>query len=360
MSWKSYHSDMGPIHQTQEENPVSRPSTNIEPFTPLVETSKGSKTLSASGAAEASGPTGLVNELDPVREDTLTVERALIEERTAGPSVELISAPKEPLVCPANLDIGAEVTGLEEFGLEAFMPTAMAFYFPLSPIGERTYSLTKSDSLFVPSKSIKSKAEQVSTPRFFISIAQEHCSSTGTCHICSYCDFYFTLPPPSSQTQEDNPVSRPSTNIEPPTPLVETSKGLKILSASGAAEASGPTGLVNELDQVQEDTLTVERALIEERTTGPSIELISAPKEPLVCPAGLDIGAKVTELEEFGLEAFMPTAMAFYFPLSPIGERTHSLTKSDSLFVPLESIKSKARASIHSCFFISAGHEHCS
>ncbi|GMH14960.1 hypothetical protein Nepgr_016801 [Nepenthes gracilis] len=127
-----------PTSQTREENLVSRPPTNTEPPTPLVEASKGLETLGASGAIEAGGLSRLVDESNLVREDTLIIERALTEDRIAGPSVELTLAPKEPLVCPVGLDIGVEAIGLEEYGPKAFMPAAMASSFPSSARGDQS------------------------------------------------------------------------------------------------------------------------------------------------------------------------------------------------------------------------------
>ncbi|GMH02824.1 hypothetical protein Nepgr_004663 [Nepenthes gracilis] len=60
---------------------------------------------------------------------------------------------------------------------------------------------------------------------------------------------------------------------------------------------------------------------IEEKTTGPSAELDPTLKEPLVCPAGVDVGAEATRLEESGPEAPMLVLMAS-FPPSPKGDQS--------------------------------------
>ncbi|GMH19059.1 hypothetical protein Nepgr_020900 [Nepenthes gracilis] len=86
--------------------------------------------MGASSAIEIGWPTGLLGELDPIREEVLTAETISTEERISDLSTKLALVSKEPIVCLA--DMGVEATGLEAYGLEAPVPVSVASSFPPS------------------------------------------------------------------------------------------------------------------------------------------------------------------------------------------------------------------------------------
>ncbi|GMH25849.1 hypothetical protein Nepgr_027692 [Nepenthes gracilis] len=131
------------------------------------------------------------------------------------------------------------------------------------------------------------------------------------------------------------PDNDPSKNVEPPTFLVETSKGPEVIDSSGATEASGPFRLVNEQNPVEENVPSTERDFVEERVTGPPSKVIRTSKGPLVCLGSLDVNAEMIELEESDPKAFVLVVIIFSFLLTPRGD--YSERESTPLLGPIAS-----------------------